>query len=187
MAFTKTPMTEEQRREKKRANSRSDYHRNIEKRRASQNARKRADPEKTAAQRRGYRAAAPEKYKAYGRKEQAIRREKYPWLAAFHSRRKHAGKRGLPFTITTEWCRETYTGFCSLTGIPFDVRAADQPGNPGPRPHSISIDKVDQKAGYIIGNCRFILNCLNTMRGSGSDDEMMAVANALIAKFQPDA
>src|ERR1039458_4242903 len=120
MAFTKTPMTEAERYERHLASSTRWYHNHIEDARAKQNARKQADPEKTRADARARRAANPEAYKAYGRKEQAIRREKQPWLAAFHSRRKHAEKRGIPFTLTVAWAKETYTGKCVLTGIPFD-------------------------------------------------------------------
>ena len=180
MAFTKTPMTPDERIERNREKARQDYYKHIEKRRAVQNARRQADPEKARADARARRAANPEAYKGYGRKEQAIRREKQPWLAAFHSRRKHAEKRGLLFTITTAWAKARYTGKCELSGIPFDIRKRDQVGNPGPRPHSISIDKIEQAKGYTPDNCRFILNCLNTMRGSGSDELMMATIQALM-------
>ena len=29
------------------------------------------------------------------------------------------------FTLTNEWARRTYTGFCALTGLPFIVRTAE--------------------------------------------------------------
>lgn len=180
MAFTKTPMSPAEQLEANRAKARRDYEKNKEKRRAVQNARKRADPEKTRADARARRAAKPEQYRAYGRKEQAIRREKYPWLASFHSRRKHAAKKGIPFTITTDWCKAIYTGQCSLTGIAFDTRACDQVGNPGPRPYSISIDKIEAAKGYTPENSRFVLNAVNTMRGSGTDAEMLKVVSALL-------
>lgn len=182
MSFTKTPMTAEERKANRRVASLQYYYDNRNEVRVRQNAQKQADPIKTAAQRRAYRAADPEKYRAYGRKEQAIRREKYPWLAAFHSRRKHAEKKGLMFTLTTEWAKAVYTGYCTLTGIPFDVRSCDQVGNPGPRPHSISIDKIDATKGYTPANCRFVLNAVNTMRGSGSDTEMLHITRALLAR-----
>jgi hypothetical protein len=182
MAFTKTPMTEEERKVSRRAASLRDYHKNIEKRRADQNARKQADPDKTAAQRRGYRAANLEVYREYGRKDFHVRREKYPWLAAFNSRRKHAEKKGLPFTITTEWCKATYSGFCTLTGIPFIVYPQGHKGAAGPKPHSVSIDRIKQTEGYTPGNCRFVLHAVNVMRGSGTDAGMHLVIKALLVQ-----
>lgn len=182
MPFTKTPMTEEQRREKKREAARKYYDANYDAVRAQQRTR---DPVARRADQRARRSADPETYRAYGRKEQAIRREKYPWLAAFHSRRKHAAKKNLPFTITTDWCAARYTGKCELTGFLFDVRKHDQPGNPGPRPYSVSIDKIDATKGYTPDNCRFVLNAVNVMRGSGTDDHMRVVAQALITLPHP--
>jgi len=179
MAFTKTPRPAEETAELRRQRARADYHKNIAARRAQQNAKRAEDPEAVRAAARARRAANPEAYRDYGRKEQALRREKQPWLAAFHSRRKHAEKKGLPFTLTTAWAKETYTGYCALTGLPFDIRLQHQAGNPGPRPHSISIDKIDAAKGYTPDNCRFVLNAVNTMRGSGTDEQMLAIALAL--------
>ncbi len=174
-------MTEDERKQKKREASLRDYHKNIEIRRADQNARKRANPEKTAAQRRGYRSANLEIYREYGRKDFYVRREKYPWLAAYNSRRKHAEKHGLTFTITPAWCKETYTGKCSLTGISFDTLPYGKTDRSGPKPRSVSIDKKDQAMGYTPENCRFVLNAVNVARGSGTDADMMKIMQALLA------
>ncbi len=187
MAFTKTPRSPEDTKELRRQRAREDYYRNQEARRAQQNLKRAENPEGVRAAARARRAAKPEAYRAYGRKEQALRREKFPWLAAFHSRRKHAEKKGIPFTITVAWAKASYTGYCALTGLPFDVRLQGHVGNPGPRPHSISIDKVDALKGYTPDNCRFVLNAVNTMRGSGTDATMVAIAAALLAKRLPNS
>ena len=175
MAFTKTPMTEEERKAKKREASIRHYYAHYDAVRAQQNAR---DPDKRRADQRARRAADPEKYQAYGRAEQLRRRQRMPWLASFHACRKRAIKNGIEFTLTYEWARETYTGYCALTGLPFDVR--EVAGKPGPRPHSVSIDKIDQTKGYIPSNCRFVLNAVNTFRGTAADVDMLTIAKALV-------
>lgn len=178
MAFTKTPMTEEERKAKKRDSSLRSYYKRHEHHKARMRNR---DPELRRADARARRAAEPEKYRGYGREEQLRRRIKQPWLASFHACRKRAIKKGLRFSLTTDWCKETYTGFCAITGIAFEtVKTAG--GSPGPKPRSISIDKIDPLLGYTPDNCRFILHGVNAFRGSGTDDEMRTVLKAIAAR-----
>lgn len=176
MAFTKTPMSDEERKKRKRAASMKAYFANHEESKAKMRAR---DPEKRRADARDRRAADPERYRGYGRNEQLQRRIKMPWLASFHACRKRAAKKGIRFSLTYEWARERYTGFCTLTGLSFDTRL--EAGKSGPRPRSVSIDRIDQSLGYTPDNCRFILHGVNTFRGSGTDEEALIVVEALLA------
>lgn len=177
MAFTKTPMTEDVRKQKKREASLRHYYAHYDEVRAQQNAR---DPEKRRADQRARRLADPEKYQAYGRAEQLRRRQQKPWLASFHACRKRAKQKGMEFTLTYEWAIHRYTGKCEMTGLLFEVR--EVAGKPGPRPHSVSIDKIDQTKGYTPENCRFVLNAVNTLRGSGSDADVMKIMQALVER-----
>jgi hypothetical protein len=179
MAFTKTPMTAEERKEKRRVAALKDYHDNIDARRAAQNARKRADPEKTKAQRNAYRAADPERYKEYDRKDQMKQRIRHPWRSSFNAARKRARKKGLEFTITHDWARANFTGFCALTGLPFAVR--EEVGKSGPGPFSPSLDQIEPAKGYTPDNCRYVLFAVNAFKHVLSDAEMRVVAEALLA------
>ena len=64
------------------------------------------------------------KHKGLWTKEQAISAEKNShWLAAFHSRRKHACKSAVfRLQLTMHGLKARYTGKCELSGIPFDTR-----------------------------------------------------------------
>lgn len=87
--------------------------------------------------------------------------------------------RNLPFTLTDEWARKRWTGRCELTGIPFVVA-----GTHG-KFFSPSLDRIDPKKGYVDDNCRFILFAVNTLKGVGTDEDMMLVARELIANYKP--
>ena len=176
MAFTKTPMGAEERKTRKRAASLKAYYRNHEENKAKMRTR---DPEKRRADARSRRAANLERYRGYGRAEQVVNRIRRPWLASFNASKKRAAKKGLRFSLTREWAEKTYTGVCALTGLSFETRT--EAGKQGPRPRSISIDRIDQTLGYTPENCRFILHGVNTFRGSGTDAETMFVAKALIS------
>ncbi len=89
--------------------------------------------------------------------------------------------RNLPFTLTDEWARARWTGKCELTGIPFVVE-----GKHG-KFFSPSLDRIDPKLGYVDGNCRFILFAVNTLKGVGTDEDMMLVARGLVANYKTSA
>lgn len=103
--------------------------------------------------------------------------EKRPWRYVFCSRRSDARIRNIIFTLTDEWCAARWTGKCELTGVSFRANPAGR----GPFPFSCSLDKIKPELGYTPENCRFILWGCNGLKGSGTDEDMYAIAKALMA------
>ena|SRR4249920_3109108 len=112
------------------------------------------------------------------------RRTINPWYVQFLGARDRARKNGIDFTLTHDWAKRTYTGFCSLTGLPFIVRSIEDRlgGKPGGGTYSPSIDRINPLEGYIEENCRWVLHSVNNFKGSMSDAEMITIARALIAR-----
>jgi hypothetical protein len=116
----------------------------------------------------------------YANEGRAIRFEKArhetPWRHLFVSVKGRAKARGIPFTLTREHLRELWTGRCELTGLKFVI----SPSLHGPHPYAASLDKIVPKLGYVEGNVRFILQCLNLFKYTGTDEQMYLVAAALL-------
>jgi hypothetical protein len=112
------------------------------------------------------------------------RRATVPWWGPLHGAGDRARKAGIEFTLTHDWAKRTYTGFCTLTGLPFIVRSAEERlnGKPGGGTYSPSIDRINPLEGYIEENCRWVLHSVNNFKGSMSDAEMFTIARALLAR-----
>lgn len=106
-------------------------------------------------------------------KEQRLRMPM--WKRSLYAARDRATKYAMAFDLTEEWALARWTGCCELTGIEF----ARTPGQ-GTNPLSPSIDRIDSSIGYLQGNCRFVLHSLNSFKGTGTDEEMYAIAEALL-------
>jgi len=139
------------------------------------------NPEKAAKKSRDRRAAQPEWYRqkepGYYRTYRGSQIAARPWRYTFQSRKLDASKRGLPFTLTDEWCAARWTGKCELTSLDFK----SNPHGRGPHPFSCTIDRVVPELGYTPENSRFILFGCNCLKGSGTDVDMYTIARALIA------
>lgn len=48
---------------------------------------------------------------------------------------------------------------------------------------SPSVDKIKPELGYIENNCRWILLGLNSMKSTGTDTDMLYIAQALIHNY----
>lgn len=83
-------------------------------------------------------------------------------------------KKGFPFDLTREWCERVWTGKCAVTGLPFAF------GTQTHFPFSPSIDRIDSALGYTQTNCRFVLFAINSLKGTGTDEQMLQIAQALI-------
>ena|SRR3990167_5203771 len=108
-------------------------------------------------------------------RQSLARRMLLPWRNLLYSARQRAKNKGLEYTLSTEWARAKYTGFCELSGIAFRY------GKGRMWPFSPSIDRIDQSKGYTPDNCRFLLMAINNMRGTLGDAEMFMIAKRLVA------
>lgn len=102
------------------------------------------------------------------------RRQAAPWVDLLRFAKMRAGRRALPFALDAAWARSQWTGFCSLSGVAFQIGGA-----PGLSP---SLDRIDKARGWTPDNCRFILAALGAARCSGlSDAGLVKVAAQLAA------
>lgn len=69
-------------------------------------------------------------------------------------------------------------GRCALSGIEMTWGNGEQ--NRIPSPFAVSLDRVDQKIGYVKGNIRLLCYCVNNFRGTMTDQQMMQVAVMLV-------
>ena len=102
-----------------------------------------------------------------------------PWTKFFHSAQQRAKKKNVPFDLTPEWVQARWTGRCEITDIPFSTAKTTR----GPGFFSPSLDRVVPEHGYVQTNCRFVLWAVNAMKSEGTDEDMMIVARALVARF----
>lgn len=102
-----------------------------------------------------------------------------PWKMCVAKTRERAKKRKLEFELTLEWARSRWTGKCEVTGLPFRLKF----GKGGPGQFSPSIDRIDNSRGYLRGNCRFVLAAVNALKSTGTDEEMLAIAIALVSRM----
>lgn len=67
-------------------------------------------------------------------------------------------------------------GLCAISGIKMTWM------NGKLSPTSMSMDKIDPSLGYAKGNIRLICHAINMFRGQMSDDQMLTMARAIVAK-----
>jgi hypothetical protein len=105
-------------------------------------------------------------------------RMRRPWCRSLGVRQAHAKKAGLPFTLKVKDVEHLWTGRCAVTGIPFEL--VNTTGKRGPRAFSPSLDRIQPELGYVPGNVRFVLQCVNAFRGTMTDTEMKTVAEKIL-------
>lgn len=96
--------------------------------------------------------------------------------AAVHNARMRAETLVTNEDLMKLW--EAQDGKCALTGIVMTW------GTGWIESTSISLDRIDQGGKYEHGNVRLICHCINTFRGRMNDDDMYAMAMALIANMK---
>lgn len=77
------------------------------------------------------------------------------------SARKRAEKKGLSCSLTIAAIRNlaALQGWrCAVTGVPFERVTS---GEFWRNPLGMSIDRIDNRSGYVMENCRLVLSCVN--------------------------
>lgn len=129
-----------------------------------------------AADERERRNANPEAF----RQRERQKRERTPLAVLYRDAQKRAKRSGIEFEITPEYLKTLYEqcdGCCVVTGLPFDCRRSDDYARAPYRP---SLDRIDNRKGYVFGNCRLVLWFVNQAMGEYGLDAFLKVARATV-------
>jgi hypothetical protein len=104
-------------------------------------------------------------------------------VSMVYSARGRARVLGVPFSLTIAWAVERLVaGKCELTGIDFDMRGKLRPGEGIRSSFGPSLDRKHPILGYTPENCRIVIWAYNGAKGSGTDEEVMQMAEALVRR-----
>lgn len=82
------------------------------------------------------------------------------------------------FSLTLDLIRDKIeTGFCEVTGLPFDLSGRGSP----PLPLAPSLDKIDPSGEYTPENTQVVVWIYNRAKGPGNHEDVLNMATALIA------
>lgn len=120
-----------------------------------------------------------EKKRAYGRISYRKARSdlKSALTKTLSAKRSYCNRRGIEMTITADDVVDLYNsqgGLCALTGRTLVW------GTVGVQRDSLSIDRMDQSAGYVPGNIRLVTYQANFARNAFSDQELFAFCEAVL-------
>lgn len=91
--------------------------------------------------------------------------------------RVRAAKKNLPFTITRKWVADKIaSGFCSVTGLPFEIVSGE--GGNG-RSFTPSLDRIDPNLGYTFENTQVVCWIYNRAKGVQGHEDVMKMCGAL--------
>lgn len=121
------------------------------------------DPEKKREHSREYYEANKEKKREYNREYRDANVE----MAMWHSSKKRAKKRGLPFDLTIEDIEVPEK--CPILGLELKV------GSESSREISPSLDRIVPELGYVKGNIRVISLRANRLKSDASIEELEAI------------
>ena len=108
-------------------------------------------------------------------------RTKRPWERPLANAKNRATKKGFAFDLTREWCERIWQNKCAVSGLLFAF------GDRSHYPFAPSIDRIDSSRGYLQDNCRFVLFAINSLKGTGTDTDMLKIASAIVHNFQKAA
>lgn len=94
---------------------------------------------------------------------------------------KRAERKGILFDLpegSASILLDRSGGVCALSGLPF--RPTEIKGQPGP--YSASLDRIRPEGGYTLDNVRLILNGLNALKGTSTDEEVLEICRAVVEK-----
>lgn len=122
-----------------------------------------------------------EKQRQQSREWQARNPWRFLWLAA----RRRAKATGRSFSITVSDIAELWPadGKCPALGIDLASPAANRgTTKQGPRPDSVTLDRIDNALGYEKGNIALISWKANRIKEAASPEELAAVARWALRK-----
>ena len=94
----------------------------------------------------------------------------------FHSAKKRAKIKNLPFNITAKYLRLIATDMCPIFGTQFDWGTSGL-GRGKYKLNSPQLDRIIPELGYVEGNVSFISNKANRIKGEGTMIEHYAIAD----------
>ena len=118
----------------------------------------------------------------YAKRHRAKLTDSYPWAYLFKSRKTEAKQKGIPFELDNEWAAPLWVAGCAITGLPFQSNKQK-----GPWPFSPSIDQIKPGLGYTKENARFLLWGVNALKGAGTDEDMLTIAEAIVSTLSKSA
>lgn len=100
------------------------------------------------------------------------------WRLIQNRSRYRKSRQTQSFDITIEYAWELYErqrGRCALTGLPigFGEKQSD--------PETASLDRIDSKLGYVVGNVQWVHKDINRMKNAFDQDYFIAMCRAVSA------
>jgi hypothetical protein len=155
------------------------YHADKERRSEKRRQHYRANQEQADARRRQYHLDHAEGQNLKQRVRFQTSRVHIPWRALLYSAAYRAKKYNVPFSLTEEWAKARWTGFCEVSGLPFTLGKRTS----GPKIYSPSLDQIVPRKGYTPDNCRFVIWAVNALKHDGTDADMLKIAHAIVANY----
>jgi hypothetical protein len=140
----------------------------------------RRDPEDNRRRVKEWQKANPEKKRAQSQRNYESRRtDVVRWIASnLRSTRAYCKRNGIECTLTADEATSLYEsqqGKCALTSRDLIF------GSKGQQRDSLSIDQIEHRGGYVLGNVRLITYQANFARNKFSDAELFAFCEAVLA------
>lgn len=100
----------------------------------------------------------------------------------FLAARDRSRRQNLPFDITKEYLKELWDkqdGKCAISGIKMSFEQCK-----GRTPTNVSIDQINHKNGYIMGNVQLVCMAVNQMKSDMEMEDLYMFCNAIIENKQ---
>lgn len=93
---------------------------------------------------------------------------------------RRAAKKNLECSISMDWVVAQLEKGCALSGLPFDFNTGGIMS-----PYSPSLDRIDQSKGYTEDNTQVILQGINGLKLTGTNEDVITIAKA-ICQYIPE-